>query len=205
MSKTLAAVVALGLTGCTAVEGDTLSETAFELKAKKVLQEHPELKPTYKATKKYRDVERALEDGYELGNSSDDFPQTVVNLCVKNPDPNVGAMGFHFFDVAAYEDPAIDLSHPEVLVYESCVDDENDDDQGCFNGYRLVAVEWVVKKETWEAAGNTAPPELSELPHEAHFHILNTMLNWYLLHAWIYKDNPAGIYADFNPTVTCPP
>lgn len=35
-------------------------------------------------------------------------------------------------------------------------------------------------------------------------HIINPVLNWYLAHAWIYRHNPAGVWADFNPEVTCP-
>jgi hypothetical protein len=27
----------------------------------------------------------------------------------------------------------------------------------------------------------------------------------YDLHVWLFKDNPAGMFAPFNPTLTCPP
>jgi hypothetical protein len=35
------------------------------------------------------------------------------------------------------------------------------------------------------------------------FH-LNENLGVYVLHAWIWKHNPAGMYEDWNPLVTCP-
>ena len=35
-------------------------------------------------------------------------------------------------------------------------------------------------------------------------HILNPAVGFYLMHAWIWKPNPAGMFADFNPDVTCP-
>jgi hypothetical protein len=35
-------------------------------------------------------------------------------------------------------------------------------------------------------------------------HILNPVLGWYILHAWIWQHNPAGMFEDWNPTVTCP-
>ena len=28
--------------------------------------------------------------------------------------------------------------------------------------------------------------------------------NWYIAHAWIWKHNPAGMFADWNPEVSCP-
>ena len=35
-------------------------------------------------------------------------------------------------------------------------------------------------------------------------HVINPVLNWYVEHAWIFTENPSGIFADFNPAVTCP-
>ena len=34
--------------------------------------------------------------------------------------------------------------------------------------------------------------------------ILNPTLNWYVAHAWLWKDNPSGVLSDWNPAVTCP-
>jgi hypothetical protein len=42
----------------------------------------------------------------------------------------------------------------------------------------------------------------SEL-HGRSFH-LNEALAVYVLHAWIWKINPAGMFEDWNPNVTCP-
>src|SRR5690606_17142716 len=35
-----------------------------------------------------------------------------------------------------------------------------------------------------------------------HLH-LNEPLGVYVLHAWVFKDNPAGIFEDWNPDVSC--
>ena len=35
-------------------------------------------------------------------------------------------------------------------------------------------------------------------------HILVPAVGFWLKHAWIWKHNPAGMFADFNPEVTCP-
>ncbi|MDT8305926.1 MAG: hypothetical protein RRC07_08325 [Anaerolineae bacterium] len=50
-----------------------------------------------------------------------------------------------------------------------------------------------------DAAGNTAPPAI--LGQSLH---LNEALGVYVLHAWIWLGNPAGVFADWNPNVSCP-
>jgi hypothetical protein len=35
-------------------------------------------------------------------------------------------------------------------------------------------------------------------------HILVPAVGFWLKHAWIWKHNPAGMFADWNPEVTCP-
>lgn len=44
-----------------------------------------------------------------------------------------------------------------------------------------------------------APPTV--LGHE--MHILNPALGWYVAHAWVWMDNPSGVFADWNPDVDC--
>jgi hypothetical protein len=36
-----------------------------------------------------------------------------------------------------------------------------------------------------------------------HLH-LNPALGVYILHAWIWRYNPSGIFQDWNPMVSCP-
>jgi hypothetical protein len=64
----------------------------------------------------------------------------------------------------------------------------------------LVAVEWVVPKALWEGAGGEGVPSVLGLD----MHILNPVLNWYIHHAWVWKQNPAGVFEDWNPEVVCP-
>jgi hypothetical protein len=60
-------------------------------------------------------------------------------------------------------------------------------------------VEYIVPAEAWDGAGNSEPPAL----HGRSFH-LNEELGVYVLHAWIWKNNPAGMFEDWNPQVSCP-
>jgi hypothetical protein len=140
-----------------------------------------ELAAVRAATAKYHDVSAALADGYQLG------CRGVVTGCISNP---AGAMGYHYFNWAKMDDPAIVGDDPEVLVYHTA-------DDGTL---ALGAVEWVVHKPLWEQAGNTEPPVVFGQT----LHVLNPVLNWYIAHAWIWKHNPAGMFADWNPGVSCP-
>jgi hypothetical protein len=96
--------------------------------------------------------------------------------------PGVGGMGQHFVDMAAL-DGIVEAAHPEALVYEP---------RG--NKYRLVGVEYVVPQAAWQG---TDPPEL----FGEHFH-RNDALGIWALHAWIWRHNPDGMHADFNPKVS---
>lgn len=140
-----------------------------------------ELAAVRAATAKYHDVSAALADGYQLGYRG------VVTGCISNP--TAGAMGYHYFNWAKMDDPAIVEGDPEVLVYHTA-------DDGTLV---LGAVEWVVHKPLWEQAGNTEPPVV----FGQSLHVLNPVLNWYIAHAWIWKHNPAGMFADWNPEVSC--
>lgn len=134
------------------------------------------------ATAKYHDISKALADGYQLGYKG------AASGCVANP--GVGAMGYHYFNWAKMEDPSIIDGDPEVLVYYTGED----------GTLALGAVEWVVPKTLWEEAGNTEAPVV----FGQSLHILNPVLNWYVAHAWLWKRNPAGMFADWNPDVICP-
>ena len=96
-------------------------------------------------------------------------------------------MGFHYINIKLL-DTTVDLPHPEAMVSTPSP-----------NGLQLGAVEYIVPQAAWDATGSTEPPILMG----QHFH-LNSNLQVYVLHAWIWKNNAAGIFEDWNPTVSCP-
>ena len=107
----------------------------------------------------------------------------------------VGAMGDHFANGSLLLDKGvIDASAPEALVYEQ----RND------GTYKLVALEYIVFKADWEAAGHASPPVL----FGRQFDFTNTpnrygLPQFYSLHAWIWKPNPSGLLYAWNPDVSC--
>ena len=99
--------------------------------------------------------------------------------------PGVGGMGQHYVDTSRL-DATIEPNRPEALVYE--VDGDR---------LQLVAVEYIVPWTAWAPA---TPPQLFGRPF-----FRNTTLHLWALHAWIWRPNPSGIFANYNPAVKlCP-
>jgi hypothetical protein len=94
-----------------------------------------------------------------------------------------GAMGIHYQNTAIDPTAMPSVTKPPFLMYEPQQD----------GTMKLVGVEYV------KAAPSTDPaPTLFEQQFT-----YNTGLQIWALHVWAWKDNPAGLYANWNPTVTC--
>ena len=106
---------------------------------------------------------------------------TQITPCMAGPD---GGMGFHYGNTALI-DGSVRVEEPELLLYEPEA-----------NGrLRLVAVEYIVPLSAWTSP---EPPRL----FGQDFHV-NAAFQIWALHAWVWKDNPSGMFADWNPQVTC--
>jgi hypothetical protein len=91
-------------------------------------------------------------------------------------------MGFHFAKESAIDGNLNELE-PEVLVYEPEKDGR----------LQLVAVEFVVPFEI--APETDRPPTLFNGRPFTPFHDNGV----WGLHAWIFKNNPSGMFADWQP------
>lgn len=127
-----------------------------------------------KATAPFHDLDRAVAAGYARD----------AEHCVAHPPD--GAMGFHHAN-RGYYDANIEVERPEILTYE----------RGADGRQVLTGAEYVVPYQVWPA--DSTPPT-----------VLGTNLKradglqiWYL-HVWAWKENPSGLFADWNPDVHCP-
>jgi hypothetical protein len=105
-----------------------------------------------------------------------------ITECFENAD--LGGMGFHYGNPAII-DGAVDVLEPELLLYEP---QKN-------GNMRLVAVEYIVPFTAWTAS---EPPRL----FGQSFH-RNEAFGIWALHVWHERHNPRGLFADWNPNVTC--
>ena len=167
----------------------------------------PTLAEVRMAIERFRDVKVALMEGYV---------RDPFNLCetaaMMGQPAELGAMGVHYFHpgllgITAPPSPRVDgvgthtdFRQPGILIYEP-------QDDGSLE---LVAVENLVFSRSWQATGQSLPPTFHGVPYdtmtddpatetdEAHMFAPH-----FDRHVWIYRDNPNGVFAPFNPAVVC--
>jgi hypothetical protein len=162
--------------GCTQSQGTATSTTIGHDRAVGV-EVSAELARAALATAAFQDESAAEAAGYE---------STMDSLgCFHSAE--AGGMGLHYLR-GDLMDGTVDVATPEALVYELNGDGE-------IAG--LVAHEYIIPVEAWTA---DEPPNVAGV--EMHQH---PVLPLWVLHAWIWKDNPSGMFEDFNPKVRlCP-
>jgi hypothetical protein len=148
-----------------------------------------ELAQVRRVTARFHRVEEAVAAGYELGWVNGSGVRIITN-CVSHP--TAGAMGYHYFNEELMADNAVDALEPEALVYAPAPDGD---------GLKLVAVEYVVRSLGSNPPGVGQAP--SVLGMEMHILVPPPGPAFYLMHAWVWANNPAGMFADWNPEVSC--
>ena len=100
--------------------------------------------------------------------------------CAASPD---GAQGFHYLNEGLV-DNKVELLKPELVMYEP----------GPNGQMNLVGVDYIVP-----LALSATPPTLLGVP----FAPLGPPLNVWALHIWAQRPNPSGMFAPWNPKVSC--
>jgi hypothetical protein len=137
------------------------------------------------------DAVRRATDGFQNSRVAEAAGYQLQFGCVSGGD--VGAMGLHFVNGDLVGDGVLDVSHPEIILYEA---DEN-------GQLHLTGADYLVLADAWNAS-HTAPPQLmGQL-----FHLFDSpnrfgLPPFYTLHVWAWKDNPNGTFTNWNPRVSC--
>lgn len=124
-------------------------------------------------TAPFHDLGTAMEAGYDV----------AVTPCLAHPTD--GAMGVHYGNLALF-DGRVELLGPETVLYEPRKN----------GGMRLVGLEYIVPFDVLPPTAD-APELLGQ-----HFHANHDAGVW-ALHVWLWRHNPEGLFADWNPNVTC--
>ena len=135
------------------------------------------------ATARFKDINVAVSEGF-----------TARTACVSGP--NFGAMGVHLIlPVRIFGSvPVLSADQPQALIYEPLPG----------GAMRLVGVEFIVLKNTWDGKYPGTVPALDG-------HLLNLvdvpnrygLPAFYEMHVWAWEQNPVGSFADWNTHVTC--
>lgn len=169
----------------------------------------PSLRDVKTLAEKYRDVNVAKREGYTTDNKCTTAEMLGFPI-------EMGAMGLHYVrrDLLGLPPKAAppgsgrvrgtgtytDFRKPAMLVYEPQAD----------GSLQLVAVENLVFASAWQRAGMKSPPTFHGQPYVLLTDKAGTKVDeahgWephYELHLWLFRDNPNGMYSEFNPRVTC--
>ena len=134
------------------------------------------------ATAAYHDLQTAIDAGYTV-----ELPQTAAyggGTCIANGAE--GAMGIHMLSPGRL-DGTLDVTEPEALLYER----RND------GTFKLTGVEYVV-------AGGAQPELFGQAFSDTNLGRYGSPdVNVWTLHAWVWKPNPSGVLASWNPSVSC--
>jgi hypothetical protein len=112
--------------------------------------------------------------------------------CAALPDGSAG-MGYHYVDPTRIG-AAPDLAHPAMLVYVPTPG----------GGRTLGAAEWFQPDADQDLSTDGDRPSLGGVPFDGPMpgHGPGMPVH-YDLHAWLLKANPDGLFAAFNPQVSC--
>ena len=141
-----------------------------------------------KSLAKYEDYTAAVRDLYLSTVGCVHYNGEKIEGAMYYPK---GAMGIHFVNVPSVGKP-LDPMKPNVLIYEPTK-----------KGLKLVGVEWLVP----------LTPDIKEVPTlfgqkfmgpmEGHYPLIPREFVHYDLHAWLFRDNPNGMFSPTNPNVKC--
>jgi hypothetical protein len=132
------------------------------------------------ATARFKDVAQAEAEGYSL-----------MFGCVSGPD--WGAMGLHYVNLALVGDGVLDPTKPEIVIYEPLPNGK----------LRLTGADYLVFAGAWHATNQATPQLGGQLMHLIESPNRYGLPDFYTLHVWAWKENPAGTYSNWHSTVSC--
>jgi len=119
---------------------------------------------------------------HDLDRAMDAGFDAKVTECRDNPP--IGGMGYHYANVGRIDGAPPTVLEPEILVFSPRSNGK----------LGLGAVEYIVPYAAWTG---DPPTLLGQTFHR------NDGDGVWMLHVWLWRNNPAGLFEDWNPTVSC--
>jgi len=132
------------------------------------------------STERFKNVSVAEAEGY-----------TLQFGCVSADTQ--GAMGLHFVNGNLVQSGVIDVTRPQIVIYEAVPG----------GGLRLIGADYLVFASVWDAKNQGPPQLMGQL-----FHLFDApnrfgLPAFYTLHVWAWKENPNGAFVNWHPDVSC--
>ncbi len=166
------------MAGCSGEPITTESNAHFQLQAAASESFGSDVNAQLAALRQVTASFQQFENGSHAGWS------TQITPCMTDPG-GLGGMGFHYGKTNLIDGTAR-VETPQLLLYEP---EKN-------GRLRLVAVEYIIPYSFHSR--DAVAPRLFDQPFEQ----VDAFGVWGL-HAWVWKDNPRGMFAAWNPTVNC--
>lgn len=129
------------------------------------------------------EVRNTIQDYHNFEAASEAGWAVDMSGCVEHPEE--GGMGHHYAR-PEYVDGRTNHVEPQILLFEPL---EN-------GGFELVGVEYIIPFDVLPA--DSEPPSLFDEDYHQ-----NHELDIWALHVWTEKENPKGMFYDWNPNVSC--
>jgi hypothetical protein len=131
-------------------------------------------------TRPFQDVAAAEAAGYGLQFG-----------CVSGPD--AGAMGLHYVNLPLVLDGEIDVTRPEIVIYEPAGKGRA----------RLIGADYLVFADQWDQTHTSAPELMGQKFQQFESPNRFGLPRFYTLHVWAWKDSPTGTFVNWNTNVSC--
>ena len=183
IAQLVAGIVLLGGCGGEKIPTESISQVQSQTAANRESDDgegkvsasvHRDLATLRRVTAPFHSFDRAATAGWSA----------KITDCMTDPK-GAGGMGFHYGNTALIN-ATVSVDKPELLLYEPDEDGE----------LRLVAVEYIIPY-TFHSR-DAEPPVLFGQKFKQ-----NDTFQLWGLHAWVWKENPSGIFANWNPRVSC--
>jgi hypothetical protein len=132
------------------------------------------------ATERFHDVAVAENEGYFLQFG-----------CVSGSD--YGAMGMHFVNMALVMDGELDVTRPEIVIYEPQPN----------GSLKLIGADYLVLAKAWDDKHDSPPELMGQLLHLFEAPNRFGLLAFYTLHMWAWKHSPTGPFVNWHANVSC--
>lgn len=171
--------------------------TIFAIPVAVLADGQPDIAGARQATASFHDLATANAAGWSV-----EVADQQNLTCIADPN-GAGAMGIHYLNPSLIPElfdanaaASVDAATPELLVYAPASDG---------SAKRLVALEYLTIKASWDAQHGGVPPSLfGQTFNETGAVNRFGLPAFYSLHAWIWDPNPTDLFAPWNPRVSCP-